>query len=163
MILVADTGPLLGLAKIQRIMLLDTLSERVLIPPTVRRELLGHPGEEIAVLEQALDHLLHVEPPGPPPPRIKKATARLDAGEREVITLAEMWKTEVTVLMDDRAGRQVAQAMDLPLTGLIGVLLRLKDIGEIERVTPHLRAVRNRGYWLSDALIAIARRMAGEE
>jgi predicted nucleic acid-binding protein len=42
MILVADTGPLIGLAKIQRIQLLEALAGTVLIPPAVRRELLSH-------------------------------------------------------------------------------------------------------------------------
>jgi len=45
---------------------------------------------------------------------------------------------------------------------LIGILLRLKDVGELEEVTSHLKAVRERGYWLSDEIIATARRMAGE-
>ena len=49
------------------------------------------------------------------------------------------------------------------MTGLIGVLLRLKEIGTIEAVTPHLETVQARGYWLSDEIIATARRLAGED
>lgn len=42
MILVADTGPLIGLAKIRKIRLLEALARAVFIPPAVRRELLSY-------------------------------------------------------------------------------------------------------------------------
>lgn len=68
----------------------------------------------------------------------------------------------MVLVMDDQSGRQVAQQLELSVTGLIGILLRLKEVGEIEEVTSHLEAVRERGYWLSDEIIATARRMADE-
>lgn len=163
MILVADTGPLIGLAKIQRIQLLESLTGAVLIPPAVRRELLGHRGAEVPLLEEAIDELLQVEPPGEPLQEVEEATSILDAGERAAIVLAKADERDAVLVMDDQAGRQVARQLDVPVTGLIGVLLRLKEMGEIDEVTPHLEAVRERGYWLSDEIIATARRMAGEE
>jgi predicted nucleic acid-binding protein len=71
MILVADTGPLIGLAKIQRIQLLEALTGTVLIPPAVRRELFGHRGPEVFLLEEAVDELLHVEAPGEPSRKVR--------------------------------------------------------------------------------------------
>jgi hypothetical protein len=162
MILVADTGPLIGLAKIQRIQLLESLTGTVLIPPAVRREFLGHRGPEVSLLEEAVDELLHVEPPGDPSREVEEATTSLDAGERAAIVLAKADEPDAVLVMDDQAGRQVARQLDLPVTGLIGVLLRLKEMEEIDEVTPHLETVRERGYWLSDEIIATARRMAGE-
>lgn len=162
MILVVDTGPLIGLAKIQRIQLLEALTSTVLIPPAVQRELLGHRGAEVPLLEDAVGEVLHVEPPGDPSREVEEATTNLDTGERAAIVLAAAGERDAVLVMDDQAGRQVARQLDLPVTGLIGVLLRLKEIGEIEEVTSHLEAVRERGYWLSDDIIATARRMAGE-
>lgn len=89
-------------------------------------------------------------------------TTSLDAGERDAIVLAETDERDAVLVMDDQAGRQVARQLDLPVTGLIGVLLRLKEMEEIDEVTPCLETVRERGYWLSDEIIATARRMAGE-
>ncbi len=166
MILVADTGPLVGLAKIRVLMQLKHLTDTVLISPAVRRELLGGAvGDEGSVLEEALGDLLRVERPGTPAPNVEEAVMGLDPGERSVVTLAATRNTseaDVVVLMDDQAGRRVAREVGLPVTGLIGVLLRLKEIGAIEAVTPHLETVRERGYWLSDEIIATARRLAGE-
>lgn len=163
MIVIADTGPLIGLAKIHRLMPLERLADAVLIPPMVRRELLGHVGDEASVIDEALEHLLRIEAPGPLSPGTEEAVASLDPGERSVIALAVTWETDAIVLMDDRAGRRVARELDLPVTGLIGVLLRLKEIGEIKAVSPLLEEVRSRGYWPSDEIIATARRLAKEE
>ena len=47
MILVCNTGPLIALAKIDRLSLLQNLGlERILIPPMVQRELWGKIGPE---------------------------------------------------------------------------------------------------------------------
>lgn len=163
MIIVADTGPLIGLAKIQRIMLLEGLADTIIIPPMVRREMLGKVGEEMPVIDEALTHLLQVQSPEAPPSRTEDTVAGLGAGERQVIELAATMEDEVVILMDDQAGRRVARRLDLPVTGLIGVLIRLKEIGEIAAVVPLVETVRERGYWLSDEIVAVARRMAGED
>lgn len=162
MILVADTGPLIGLAKIRQIRLLDALASDVFIPPAVRRELLSHRGPEVSLLEEAVDEWFQVEAPDEPPREVEDATSTLDVGERAAIVLADAVEHEAVLIMDDQAGRQVARQLDIPVTGLIGVLLRMKEIGEIVEVTPHLETVRERGYWLSDEIVARARRMAGE-
>lgn len=163
MTIIADTGPLVGLAKIRELTLLGSLAETVLISPVVRRELLGGTVEkEGPALEKALEHLLRVEAPGTLAPEIEEALTGLDPGERSAIALAITTEEDGVVLMDDRVGRRVARELDVPVTGLIGVLLRLKELGEIEAVTPRLEKVRARGYWLSDDIIATARRLAGE-
>jgi len=105
MILVADTGPLVGLAKIRVLMQLKHLTDTVLISPAVRRELLGGAvGDEGSVLEEALGDLLRVEQPGTPAPDIEEAVMGLDPGERSVVALAATRDTseaDVVVLMDD--------------------------------------------------------------
>ena len=132
------------------------------IPPAVRRELLSHRGSEVPLLEEAVDERFQVKPPGNPSQEVENATSHLDTGERAAVILAYAIKWDVVLVMDDQSGRQVAQQLELSVTGLIGILLRLKEVGEIEEVTSHLEAVRERGYWLSDEIIATARRMAGE-
>lgn len=64
---------------------------------------------------------------------------------------------------DDRAGRRVAQQLGFPTTGSIGVLLRLQEKGAIENVGVLLSEMRERGYWLSDKVIEVAKRLAGED
>lgn len=163
MTIVADTGPLIALAKIQRLRLLTCLADVVLIPPIIRRELLGRVGPEAPEIDEALDRLLRVENPQSLEARIEKAVEGLDAGERAVIALAAASAEDPVVLMDDQAGRRVARQLGLRVTGLVGLLLRLKEMNEIKEVVPLLVAMRKQGYWLSDDLIDTARRMAQED
>jgi len=48
------------------------------------------------------------------------------------------------------------------VTGVFGVLLRAKELGRIEVVTPLLEAMQSHGYWLSDEIIEHARELADE-
>ncbi|MGL4503522.1 MAG: DUF3368 domain-containing protein [Planktothrix sp.] len=57
----------------------------------------------------------------------------------------------------------MAQKLGFSTTGSIGVLLGLKEKGLIENVAILLSEMRDRGYWLDDQVIAVAKRLAGEE
>ena len=159
--IVADTGPLIGLAKIRKLALLRSVADEVLIPTMVHRELLGKPGAEAEEIDRALQTLLRVAKSGTMTSTVEKATARLDEGERQAVVLAAQ-NREVVLLMDDRAGRNVARQLAIPTVGLAGLLLLLKEKGQVEYVTPLLHELRQKGYWLSDKVIATAARQAGE-
>ena len=47
-------------------------------------------------------------------------------------------------------------------TGLIGLLLISKERGLVESVVALTEELRNNGYWFSDEVIDIAKRLAGE-
>jgi predicted nucleic acid-binding protein len=49
-----------------------------------------------------------------------------------------------------------------PLTGLAGLLLLAKKQNLVPAVTPLLQAARQSGYWVSDEILAVAQRLAGE-
>ena len=66
------------------------------------------------------------------------------------------------MLLDDRAGRQVAKRLNIPTTGLIGLLLLAKEKGLVENVGSLIEELRHSGYWLSDEVMAVARRLTGE-
>ena len=162
MITVADTGPLIGLAKIGKLALLQHFASEVRIPPIVHRELLGKPGSEIAEIDLALQRFIHVVELAPLAELVDKATMGLDEGEKQAIALASPCEHDVLLLMDDLAGRRVARQLAIPMTGLVGLLISLKQRGDVEQVTPLLHALRRRGYWLSDKIIRSAGRQAGE-
>jgi predicted nucleic acid-binding protein len=57
MILVCNTGPLIALAKIDKMVMLQNLDiERILIPPRVQRELGSKIGPESSLIESALNY-----------------------------------------------------------------------------------------------------------
>lgn len=162
MIIVADTGPIIALAKLDRLELFGLFEAPVLIPPRVRRELLSKPEVETREIEQALGRQIQVRKLPSLGSTTKKAVARLDPGEREAVGLAAALDEDTLLVMDDQSGRQVARQLDCSVTGVIGILLRAKELNRVEAVTPLLLKLREAGYWLSDEIIEHARELAGE-
>ena len=160
--LVSDTGPIIALAKIKKINLLNELAfQRLLIPPRVQKELLGKIGAESDFIDEALDTFIDVEKPDKTNENIKKTTQNLDEGEREVILLGASID-EVLLLLDDKAGRTKAKQLDLPVVGTAGLLLLFKQRKLIEKVLPLMTQLREQGYWLSDTLVNQVKKLAGE-
>ena len=60
MTVVSDTGPLIALAKVDRLSLLEDLFGQIHIPPIVHRELLAKSGPEAARLDDAFTHVIQV-------------------------------------------------------------------------------------------------------
>lgn len=160
--IVADTAPIIGLAKIGRISLLKKLATEVLIPPIVHKELYGKIGPESGQIDQALNDFIHVVALKSLELTIDEPLINLGEGEKQCILLAFTLKREALLLIDDRAGRQAADNLNIPKIGLVGILLLAKERGLIENVGSLLQELRLAGYWVSDELIAIARKFAEE-
>jgi predicted nucleic acid-binding protein len=160
--IVSNTGPIIGLAKIGLLFLLNQLASEVIIPPTVRRELLGKTGSETEQIDKALNEFLKVADLKPLDPAVEIAISSLDEGEKEVIGLASTMSGDVLLLIDDRAGRDVAKGLNISLSGVVGILLVAREKGMLEKISPLLEELRDKGYWLSDEVLQAARRVAGE-
>ena len=160
--IISNTGPIIGLAKINQLNLLNDLASEVLIPPLVYRELLGKYGWELSRIDEALNRFIKVTQLSSISNEVEQAIANLDDGEKQVISLGSISNGELILLLDDRAGRKAAQKLGLPTTGLIGILILAKEKGKISEVSSLLEELRNKGYWLGDSLIEIALKLAGE-
>jgi len=160
--IVSDTGPIIGLAKIDQIFLLKKMATEVLIPPFVQKELFGKIGVESDQIDQALSDFIQVTELRPSGPDIDEALAGLDEGERQSIHLAFTLKKDAILLIDDRAGRQVAENLNISKIGLVGILLTAKKMGFVENIRSLLQQLRANGYWLSEELVSIARKLAEE-
>ena len=160
--IVADTGPIIGLAKIGRVSLLKMLAKEVLVPPIVHKELYGKIGSESDQIDQALRDFVHVIELGSLELNLDEHFTNLGEGEKQSIILASTLKREVLLLIDDRAGRQAADSLNIPKTGLVGILLLAKKRGLIDNVVSLLHELRAAGYWLSDEVITVARNLAEE-
>lgn len=161
MIAVADAGPLIHLAAIGRIDLLDRLFGRVLVPQAVYQEVVvrgaGLPGSaEVAaagwVEVAAAQRLDLVE---------ALLGSGLHRGESEAIALAVERGADL-LLIDERQGRLTARSMGIPVIGTLGVLVAAKEKGAIEAVGPLLDALRGSGLWLSDEIMARVLARVGE-
>ena len=122
---VADTSPLILLAKVNRLTLLPELYREVVVPPAVAMELRAKPD----ATSPDLDRFLRSARLQAPENLVQVQTLSMDLGkgEAEAIALA----TEIPdaiLIMDDAEGRRVAQRLGLRVAGLLGVLISLWSI-----------------------------------
>lgn len=160
--IVADTGPLIALARAGRLDLLPRLYRQVVIPPAVHGELAigsGRPGAT-ALAGALAASWLRVEPVVDRQ-ALQELGQLLDLGEAEAIALAEQLDARF-LLIDEAAGRQIARRRGVPLTGVAGVLLSAKATGAVVAVRPILEEISNAGYRLSPRLVSGVLERVGE-
>jgi predicted nucleic acid-binding protein len=117
-------------------------------------------GVEAARLDLALASFVRVVPTPTLSPEVDGLTQGLGPCEQQAIALAHA--TGSLLLVDDRAGRSAARRLGVNVTGIVGVLIRAKQEGHIPMIRPILEIIRNHGYWLSDAVVETAVKLAGE-
>ena len=151
-VIIADAGPLIGLARLQQLELLRDIFGEVLITDTIHAEIL--PSVDYAdklAIQVALDagwlKVVNVEVGDWQP-----FYAGVDAGEGSAIYLA-IQTQQALLILDDRAGRAEAKARKLRLIGTAAVIGLAKLKGLIPEARPLLYALRTSGYRLSDAVI----------
>lgn len=158
---VADAGPLIGLARVGALPFLHQLYGEVLVPPQLVEELRldeRRPGSQALAKAVADGWLKAVRPAGPGGWR---SPPGLDPGEAEAILLAEATGARF-LLIDERRGRSAARARGIPVVGVAGVLLVAKEGQLIPAVAPWMGRLAAAGYRLSPDLMARVLRLAGE-
>jgi predicted nucleic acid-binding protein len=163
-IIVADAGPLIGLARIERLSLLKSLYGTIAVPEPVLSELCvksDRPGSR-ALSAALAERVIHPRPLAQNcETELLRLCLLLDAGEASAILLAE--QTEWRFLMiDERRGRDIARRRGIPVVGLAGVLLAAKRSGLLKLVAPALADLSRQGYRLSDTLVTEVLRLADE-
>lgn len=69
-------------------------------------------------------------------------------------------KTEA--IIDDLAARRCAAALQIPVRGMLGIVLAAKKRGEISAARPLLEKLRQNGMYLSDKILNQALDLIGE-
>ena len=151
-LLVADSGPLIALARLDLLAVPARLFGELLVTATVWHEVTREPrAVEQAALSAALaGGLLRVEDD---PLQIPGALAqvRLDDGERSALALALL--RGAVVLVDERRGRACAVDLGLHVLGTLGLLVRAREQGLVDRVRPLADALLASGYYLARPLV----------
>lgn len=142
---VSNTSPLIALKHAGVIDKLSLLFQKVIVPPSVMREL--------SVKEKDFFQsfsLIFVEKP-----HDKRIVAVLktivDEGEAEAIALA-LEKGNLLII-DDLKGRKLARRLGLKIIGTLGLLKIMKLKGAIREVKPAIERLKKRGFYLSDDLV----------
>ena len=131
MIVVSDTTPLISLLKIDQLNLLSHYFHEVWIPMAVFEELVSNPRfEEEANQIKICPFLNVVKVENEKSVHILQRTTGLDRGESEAIILSDEFCADL-LLMDEMKGRQVAEQLDIPIMGTIGLLLAAYEDGRL--------------------------------
>jgi len=135
--IVSDSTPIVYIAKVGKLQLLEKLYGDVVLPEAVKREVLAGEHPEVPVIQAAFQtgwleertlsraarkfdqtHLLRA--PG------------LDRGEREAIALAYTSHLPLLIDEDERTGRRVAKVWGVEVRGTLRVILEAYEAGLIE-------------------------------
>ena len=128
---VANSTPLIALALIDRLSLLPAVFDEVLVSRSVYEEVAVKGGKRPGAQEVRSADWLQVK-------EVSTASALpaeligLDTGELDTILLAREVNAD-WVLMDERLGRRVAQALGLRVMGTLGLLLTAHYAGLLSR------------------------------
>lgn len=149
MIIVSDTSPLVNLAAVRHLNLLQQLYGQVIIPQAVYDEIVaGTPQPGSAEVKSSWIEVRRTT--------LQSLTAslrlELDEGEAEAIALATELNANL-LLLDERKGREVAARMGIRFVGVLGVLVDAKRKNFVPAVKPIVdELISKAGFWISPQL-----------
>jgi len=157
MIVVANTTPIISLAAIGRLDILERLFGRIIIAEAVYHEIkakagFGYDQIDCAYIEvQSIQGHFYKE----------FLLTQLDSGEAETIILAKEINADFVVI-DENLGYRLANNAGLTAIRTLSILLRAKENGYIEQVKPLMEDLVAKGRWYSDAVCRSFLDKAGE-
>jgi predicted nucleic acid-binding protein len=137
-IVVSDTSPIIALSSIDRLDLLHLLFDMVLIPFSVRDEVMGETLKTIG----GLPSFIRVEPVTMEFP-VRFLKMNLHAGESEAIALA-LERGIPGIILDDKHARVIAADLGLKVIGTLGLFILAKRKGFLTEVRPIITQIIER-------------------
>ena len=144
--------------KAERLDILHELFGEVIIPEAVFSELTGNEAFKAeADIIRNRDYIEVVKVKSESQVSFLQRVTGLDLGESEAIIYADEAKADL-LLMDEAAGRRVAQNMKLPITGSTGILIRAFQSGIItkDEADDAFDRIRKANRHISEKLINMA-------
>lgn len=133
--IICNTSPLQYLHQLGLLDVLKALVGQIIVPPAAVAELAEGRGQGVDVPD--LDRLDWVTVRSPLSTAAVPLVTNLGPGETQVLMLA-LESSDAVVVLDDALARQLAEALNLRLTGTLGILLDAKRAGLLPTVAPHL-------------------------
>lgn len=150
-IVVSNSSPLIALHQIRQLELLQILYGQVFVPPAVVGETAPQFAKPSWLVETPIASAM-----------IPRITARsIGAGETEALALALEMDADLAIL-DERAGRNLAQSLGIHVTGALGILIFAKQQGLLTAVRPLVEALQANDFYISSPLFDEVMLIAGE-
>jgi predicted nucleic acid-binding protein len=165
MLIISDTSVISNLALIDRLDVLPKLFKSVVMPEAVFREL-GNlkvakaRQEMLSFIQSGLFKVVTLT-------EEERSLAlsfmpKIDEGESEAISLAYNRRADV-LLIDEARGRSVAASMNVPIKGLLGILLEEKKAGHLDALRLCIKELEAKAnFFMSAELRELILKSAGE-
>ncbi|NIM14014.1 MAG: DUF3368 domain-containing protein [Candidatus Aminicenantes bacterium] len=150
---VCNSSPVIGLAKINRLDIIEKLYQEIIIPEAVFDELItkGKDKDKTAEIKRLIDRNIVTVQEVKNLELIRLLRKDLDYGESEVIALALELQADL-VILDEKDARDIAEFYNLKKIGLLGILIRAKERGLISLVKGYMDKLINAGFRIDDSL-----------
>jgi predicted nucleic acid-binding protein len=157
---VVNASPLIFLAELGYLDLLNRNADTVCVPRGVLDEVRVKPDRAAQAIDQAIRSWLLAREVGNRE-AVEILQADLDLGEAEVIVLAREIGAD-RVVMDDLDARRMARRLGLELIGTIGLLLSARLQGEIPSMRGEIERLEALGFRVAPDLVQAVLQAAGE-
>jgi predicted nucleic acid-binding protein len=158
MIIIADSSPLISLATIDKLELLEDYFDEVYVPMAVYKEVSAYDKPFSQKLKIYLENkVLDVKNQY----MVSVLNEKIDLGEAEAITLA-FEKNADFIILDDLKARKTAIRNGLNVIGTLGLLLEAKKEGKISNLKELIKTFTENDIRLSEQLIKNILIEAGE-
>ena len=158
-IIIADSSPLIGLARIGHLQLLRKLAQRVVVPRAVWTEVTSAQADAPGAREVAKETWIEVQDADPQ--LVAPLLILVGRGEAEAIALAQR-EPNAVLLLDDLRARKLAERLKLRRMGTVALLGQAKQAGLIEKLKPCLDSLLASGIFIRQELISAALTEVGE-
>lgn len=151
--IVCDSSTIIALERINHLWLLEKLSEDILIPHAVSKEIKTKRGINLPAclrVQEAKNKLY-----------IRQNRKDLHIGEVEAIALAKEVRADL-VILDDRKARKLAEKEGLKVSGLLALIIMAKEKGIIKRVKPIVDDLKNHNFFVGENLYDEILKISGE-
>jgi len=159
-VVIVNTSPLLYLHQISGLHFLQQLYRAVTIPLAVQEELETGKRRGVDVPDVGSLSWICLRPVSSA--ALVPAVVDLGRGEAEVLALG-LEIADSLLILDDQLARRIADLHSLRYTGTLGVLVKAKQAGHLPSLRETITALREKGMWLGNEIVAEALRLAGEE
>jgi predicted nucleic acid-binding protein len=156
---VVNAFPIILLAKVGLVDLLQHLGPPVVIPLAVLQEIQGRGPGDPAVQALAQAPWLVVVDPGPTAPAV--TACHVGAGESAALTHALATPGSAAIL-DDGKARRCAASLAIPHQGTLGLVIHAKQQGWLAAARPVVERLRQEGLYVSDRVVNQALAQVGE-
>jgi predicted nucleic acid-binding protein len=156
---VSDTSVIQYLYQIRLLQFLPELVQAVVIPPSVFREI--DAGRKRGVDLPIVGEYPWIRIQEPDVSIYQPRANLVGRGEADVLRLALQLRGSIA-LLDDRQAREEARRLGIRVAGTLRLLIRFKQLGVVDAVSPAIRELIARGFRVNDSVVESVLREADE-